>query len=63
MPTGKRQTVKKLVNEHKIVLHAFLVELPKVASRHGHKPIEKLEDQCGRCIGSAPPISFDLQSY
>ena len=59
MPTTRRHTVKKLVNEDKVVFHAFLVKLPKVASRHGHKPIEKLKDQGGRCIGSqVRPVSL-----
>lgn len=42
-------TIQQLVEEHKVVLDAFLVELAKVASSDLDDPIAELEHQC--CIG------------
>lgn len=38
-----RSTVEELIDEHKVILDSFLVELSEVALAQAHKPIQEFE--------------------
>lgn len=53
----RRRTVEQLVDEHKVVLDALLVELAKVGARDGHEAVDELEHERGRGVGPGTEAS------
>jgi hypothetical protein len=50
--TGKQalswlHTVEQLVDQHKVILDGFFVELAKISLAQLDQSVEKFEDQCG----------------
>lgn len=51
-------TIKQLIDENKVVLHALFVEFAKVAPRNGNESIDELENKGGGGIAS-DAVSLD----
>lgn len=45
-------TIKQLIDENEVILHALFVEFAKVAPRNGNESIDELENKGGGGIAS-----------